>query len=216
MLALRRFFQDYPGLNASVLTVLFVLPAVLAWLNQYGERLTQLTLYEWFPLFGMLAFTLMLSHVAVGAFVMIAKLDMQLFKPYYRFTAYAVLLCMLLHPGLLIWQLYQDGYGLPPNSYLNFVDMSLRLFILFGSISFVIFLLFETKRKFGNRPWWYMIERASDVALILIFVHGLRLGTHVQAGWFRVVWIVYGIILMSCLIYAFDRRHRLGQRRQGV
>lgn len=205
----RRFFRDNPLTAASVVTVVIVLPSFLAWLQTNANSTEGLGIYEIFPLLGLLAFSLMLAHVLFGACGVLLRLDMSRVRNYYRYTGYAVLACILLHPGLFIWQLYQDGYGLPPNSYLTFVDAGLRVFVLLGGISLVIFLLFESKRKYGDRSWWFVIERASDVALILVFIHGLFLGSQTQAGWFRVVWIVYGVILLVCLAYAFTVRHRL-------
>lgn len=206
METLRQVIRSNSLLFATTMTVLLVLPSFLAWLQKHTSQITNLTLYEVFPLLGLLAFSLMLAHVAVGAVGLLLGMDMRHLRNYYRYTGYAVLACILLHPGLFIWQLYQDGYGFPPSSYLSYVDSSLRVFVLFGSISFVIFLLYELKRQYGAASWWHYVERASDGALVLVFVHGLYLGSQTQAGWFRVVWIVYGALLFTCLIFGFVQR----------
>lgn len=202
----RQFITQNPISAASIVTVLIVLFPVVAWLQRYSGNLTSLTMYELFPLLGLVAFSCMLAHVAVGTLGGLVRLNMERLHRYYQYTGYVVLTCILLHPGLFVWRLYQDGYGFPPGSYLQYVESGLRVFVLLGSISFVIFLLYELKRKLGHKPWWYCIERASDVALILVFVHGLYLGSSVQSGWFRVVWILYGVLLVSCLLYGLMQR----------
>lgn len=203
----RKFAQENPLSLASIVTVIVVLPAVLSWLQYAADFSGSLSVYVVFPLFGLLAFTLMIAHVLVGAAGMLSGLDMRKLQRYYTYTSVVVLAGILLHPGLFVWQLYQDGYGLPPNSYLQYVEPSLRGFVLLGVISFVIFLIYEFKRVYGKSSWWHYIERASDLALVLVFVHGLFLGSNTQAGWFRVVWVMYGVTLISCLIYAHYRRH---------
>lgn len=203
---IRQFVRGNPITSAAIVTVMLVLPSLLAWLQRYSDRIPNVTVYQLFPLLGLLAFSLMLAHVVVGTVNAFAHVESGAIKRYYQYTGYVVLACILLHPGLFIWQLYRDGYGFPPGSYLNYVENSMRAFVLLGTISLVIFLLFELKRKYGSSSWWQYIERASDTALVLIFIHGLFLGSSIQNGWFRVVWLVYGVLLLSCLVYAFIQR----------
>ncbi|MGC1177068.1 MAG: hypothetical protein WA843_03270, partial [Candidatus Saccharimonadales bacterium] len=118
----------------------------------------------------------------------------------------AVLIFICLHPSLLIYQRFRDGYGLPPHSYESYVAPGLGWVTLLGSISWLIFIAYEFRRKFGQRSWWHYVEKAGDVAMLAIFYHSLRLGSQLQPGsWLRVIWWFYGLTLVAVLIYNYRR-----------
>ncbi len=131
---------------------------------------------------------------------------------YFRFTGYVVLLAIVLHPGLLIYQLFRDGYGLPPSSYEHFVAPGLAWVTLLGSVSLLCFLSFELHRWYGQRNWWKYIIMAGDGAMVAIFYHGLHLGTQLMNGWYRAVWLFYGLSLLLVLGRKYLRliRHQPG------
>lgn len=200
--------RNYPIASAAIISLILLVLPVIAWAQVYEAQLKNPDIYTVYPLFGLVAFTMMFGHVLTATLARLVHVELVEFKAYYRATGLVVLACLLLHPGLFVWQLHRDGYGLPPFSYLEFVGPDQRIFVLMSSIAFVIFLLFELKRWFGGRSWWHIVERSSDAAMILIFFHALFLSTQTQLAWFRVVWVVYGILLGSCLVYAYLQRHR--------
>jgi hypothetical protein len=106
------------------------------------------------------------------------------------------LLAIVLHPGLLIYRLFRDGYGLPPSSYEHFVAPGLAWVTLLGSVSLFCFLTFELHRWYGRRSWWKYVITAGDAAMLMIFYHSLRLGTQLMHGWYRAVWFFYGTTLL--------------------
>lgn len=186
--------------------------AALVWA---GERLdgSKLTLYEIFPLLGLAAFSLMWSHYIVGAVRRGLSLEAGVNRTYLRVTGFLVLLLILLHPGLLIFQLNQDGFGLPPASYLEvYSEPAMKFAIMLGTISLLLFLAFELKRRFHNHSWWRFIEYAQVLAMLLIFYHGLSLGRELSEGWYRVVWYSYGVTLLLSVGYTYwwDRKRRRG------
>jgi len=185
------------------LTVLVAFVAIIGWGQSLQWQLDSLSSYQIFPLLGLIAFSLLWSHYMVGALQRYLKLDHAVFKNYYELTGYAVLLAILLHPGLLIWQLWQDGVGLPPNSYLTYVGKSMHATVILGTISLVLFLAYELRRIFGNKSWWKYISSASDIGMLLIVIHSLRLGSQLQYGWLQTVWYFYGISLIMALIYKY-------------
>ena len=170
------------------------------WWQAYGG-LPRLTIYQLFPLFGLLAFSLMWSHYIASVVRRYYGVDRAELRQYFEITSLVVLAAILLHPGLLAYQLWIDGFGLPPGSEINYVRPDLRLWVVLGMVSLVVFLTFELHRKFGDRPWWRFVSYASDVAMVVIYFHGLRLGGQLQGGWFRYVWYFYGITLLGSLIY---------------
>jgi len=190
------------------LAVLVVVLAVIAWGQGFAWQFDAFSTYLLFPLFGLLAFSLMWSHYITGAIRRLAGLDKTVNKTYLAVTGYIVLILILLHPGLLIWQLWRDGMGLPPESYLHYVAPGLAWVALLGTVSLGVFLSYELHHWFKERSWWPWVAHVSDVAMLAIFYHGLRLGSQTQAGWYHLVWWFYGVTLVMALgiIYYRDTK----------
>jgi hypothetical protein len=73
-------------------------------------------------------------------------------------------------------------------------------------VSLLVFLAYECRRKFDHRPWWRFVGYATDIAILAIFYHGLRLGSQLQAGWLLGVWFFYGITLIISLAYIYYKK----------
>ena len=93
-----------------------------------------------------------------------------------------VLALILLHPGLFWLALYLDGFGLPPQSYMEVYATQLG-FLVLGTLGLVIFLAYELKRFFGGRRWWKYIEWLQAVGMAAIFVHAIGLGSELTIDW---------------------------------
>ena len=189
---------------AWVLSGVVSLLAIIAWVQGIGWELDGLNAYSLFPLLGLLAFSLMWTHYIVGATRRMSGTDKQTLKPYFAVTGWAAVIFILLHPSLLIFSLWRDGFGLPPNSYLEYVGAYMKWAVLLGTLSFLIFLSFETKRWFNKKGWWPIIEYANVVAMFAIVAHALALGNNLQGGWFTKVWIFYALSLVvsvGCIYY---------------
>lgn len=190
-----------------------ILLALIAWATNRLDDGTA-TLYELFPLLGLVAFTLMWTHYIGGSLLRLSgTLDESArLKPYYRSTGWIVLACILLHPGILIYALWLDGFGLPPASYLSVYTTQAQTFaIMLGSLALIAFMLFEFKRKFGAKSWWRFVEWFNVFAMYAIVIHGLTLGGELDS-WYRIVWIFYVLTLTVSLIYNFVYDRRLHAR----
>ncbi|HET8690204.1 MAG TPA: hypothetical protein VFL81_02105, partial [Candidatus Saccharimonadales bacterium] len=131
------------------ISLLVLLLALFAWGSSYQWHLIGLSTYQVFPIFGLLAFSLMWSTYAVGISARYGWMGRQGLGGYYRVVGFAILAAIMLHPGLLIWQLWHDGFGLPPESYLqHYVAPSMRFAALVGSTCLLIFLAYEFHRWF--------------------------------------------------------------------
>lgn len=190
-----------------------VLVVFVAWGQYLGWNMDALSVYTLFPLFGLTAFSIMWSHYIVAAKRKYLGFPKEVTKDYFEKTSWAALVAFTLHPGLLIWQLWRDGMGLPPNSYLTYVGPALKGAVALGSISLLIFLAYEFHRKFGKKSWWKYVQYLSDVAMFAIFYHGLKLGGNLQSGWFRYVWYFYGLSLVISIIYIYfgKQKNRLAK-----
>ncbi len=185
------------------LVVVVVAMAVAVW---WSERMNggKLTVYSFFPLLGIAAFSIMWTHYISGSVRRKLGIEAKENKMYLTYSSLVVLALILLHPGLLIYQLNRDGFGLPPKSYLTvYAEPAMKLAIGFGTISLLIFLAFEFKKKFEKKSWWKFVEYAQLVAMGLIFYHGLTLGRELSVPWYRAVWFFYGISFVAAVIYNY-------------
>lgn len=189
-------------LTAWLISLLSAGLAIAVWWQSFGGNV-KLSNYTLFPLFGLMAFSLMWGHYVVGALRRYFAVPKQALKSYYKTTSWAVLFFILLHPGLFIYQLWADGYGVPPNSYKSYVAATAVWAIMLGTIAFFIFLMFETKKVFGKNPWWKLVEYAQILAMVLIYVHALKLGGELQTEWYKTVWVFYGLSFVISVMYNF-------------
>lgn len=187
------------ALSLSVVAVAF-----LAWAQGLEWEFSGLSLYDIFPLFGLSAFSLIWSQYVIAAARSLVKLPPSSLSTFFETISYVVLTAILLHPALLAFQLWKDGFGFPPQSYLqNYVAPGLKWVALLGTVSLFIFLAYELRRKFANRRWWKIIQYAGDAAVVAVFYHGLRLGGELQEGWYQKLWFAYGFVLAVVLIYSY-------------
>lgn len=191
----------FPWALASVVSAL----AAYVWGQSFAWQWSLLNAYLFFPVLGLLAWSIMWGHYVVGTLRDNWLRGVPL-EAYFRYTGYAVLAAIVLHPGILIYQLFRDGHGLPPSSYEHYVAPGLGWLTLLGSASLLAFLAFELHRWYKDRSWWKYVLVAGDVAMVAIFYHGLRLGTQLQSGWFRAVWWFYGLTLIVMLVRKYMLR----------
>lgn len=180
--------------------------AVVAWGDYYNWHFSPLSTYQVFPLLGLLAFSIMWSHYMAVGMRLALGLPQPVLAQFFRYTGYAVLVLICLHPGLLIYQRFRDGFGLPPHSYESYVAPGLGWITLLGTASLLVFLAFELRRIYGKRPWWRYVADASDLAMLAIVYHGLRLGHQLQSGWYHAVWLFYFVTLVVVLVYKYALR----------
>ena len=170
------------------------------WGDTAGWKIGSLSTYQWFPLFGLIAWVVMAEHYYLGT-IRITKPELKKPRGFKPVTGWLVLGSLLLHPGLLAYEQSRNDQGLPPESFVNYVGDGLRLAVMLGTISLIIFLSFEVfdriKRGRVLKKYWWVISMSQSLAMILIWVHGMRLGTHIT-GWFETVWIIYGLALIPC------------------
>ncbi len=185
---------------AWILSLIVCALAVLVWGINYRWQILPINNYVLFPLLGLLAFSIMWSHYIAAAVRELAGLQAGVLKTYFNVTSLVVLVLICLHPGLLIYQRFRDGYGLPPHSYESYVAPGMGWITLLGTASLLVFLAYEFRRVFGQRPWWHLVAEAGDVAMLAILYHGFRLGSQLQIGWFRWIWLFYAVTLVTVLI----------------
>lgn len=204
---MKAWLKDHGKAAQWTLGVIVVVVSFVAWADVRLARSESITLYSLFPLFGLLAFSLMWTHYIYGAIRRYSNEKDRGYDAYWYISGTVVLASLLLHPFLLSFGLWRDGLGLPPLSYITAYD-SMKVAIMLGSLSLTIFLLFELYRWFGDRPWWKYVEWLQLLGMTAIFIHALMLGGELNVGWFRAVWWGYGVTLAvaSVYTYLYDRK----------
>ena len=187
------------------ISVAVCIAAICAWGASYSWQLRYVTAYQIFPLLGLLAFSLMWSHYMTG-FLQKKRVIPENTGTYFRVTSNAVLVLLLLHPGIFIYERFHDGYGLPPGSYTTYVAPGLAWVVMLGSVSLLVFLAYELHRWYEKKSWWRYVLYAGDAAMIAILYHGLRIGNTLMHGWSRGVWFVYAIALITVLAYTYGTK----------
>lgn len=183
-----------------------VVLAVLAWGQGNSWQLSGISTYQLFPLFGLLAFSLMWVHYVMAALRLHFGIEKAVLKSYFEVTSLAVLVAVLLHPALLAWQLWRDGLGLPPASELNYLGPNMKASIVIGMVSLTVFLAYELRRIFDQKSWWKFVQYASDLAILLIVLHSLKLGSQLRSGWYLTVWYFYALTLIVSLAYIYSKK----------
>jgi hypothetical protein len=188
-----------------IITVLSVLAALIVW----WPATKNLTTYALFPLFGLVAFSLMWTHYIGGALQRYISLPGEPLKTHFQITSYIVLFCILVHPFLLEFQLFVDGLGLPPQSLLAvYPDVLERLAILAGVVALTCFLAFEFHRLYKEKSWWKYVEWANIGAMLLILWHGFTLGGELRSPWFQAIWLTYAITFVGAVTYTGYHKRR--------
>lgn len=187
-----------PWVLTSAVSVL----ALYVWGSSLEWQFSGLSVYQLFPVLGLLAFSIMWSHYMAGAMkkTFLEGADLQ---RYFDWTGYVVLVAIVLHPGLLAYQRFRDGFGLPPGSETGYVGQGMAWIVVLGMVSLLVFLAFELHRWYKDRSWWKYVVAAGDLAMIAIFYHGLELGTQTHIRWFRDVWWFYGVTLIAEIIFKY-------------
>lgn len=197
-----KHLQIFAWGSSAIATIL----AVIAWGQSFAWDFSALNTYLLFPVLGLIAFSLMWSHYLTAALRQYYKLGKEVTKSYFEVTSALVLGAILLHPGLLAYQSWRDGSGLPPGSSLNYLPNSKDFYILIAMFSLFVFLAYELRRWYQDKSWWKYVQYLSDVAIILIYIHGLNVGSQLQAGWFQIVWYLYGVTLAAALGFMYYQK----------
>lgn len=149
-----------------------------------------------FPIFGLLAFTLLWLHAISGVFEEWLREKFN-FDAFVHYTALIILVSILLHPLLLLILLDFNLLGIWSGG----TGVRLGVIGLFLLLTYDVGKLLKRHRFFSRN--WNAILIVSNIGFVLAFFHSLMLGSDVQAGWMRGLWIFYGATAIPALIYTY-------------
>ncbi len=192
------------------LTIIVLALPVFAWGQSFTWQFGHLTPWGLFPVFGLLAFSIMwLQMAALALGPWLKRYDIPT-DDFFAWSGLAFLLFILLHPLVLALAQWQIKAGLPPQSLYAYEPSELQIFITYGLLAWIVFLVTEVALRLKDIP---IVQRSlavlqyiNYIAFYLVFWHSLHLGSHVQAGYLH--WIWWGYALTHLLFIATYHRRR--------
>ena len=183
-------FRLFAGL--AVLYPLWVVGRNINW------SLSTSFVFTLFPLFGILAFTLLWLHVVSGVF----EPWLRQYIDFYRFvqnTSLLIFISIILHPLLLL---------IPAGFNFNQVFTYGRFYIWLAIIGWLLLITYDIgkllKKKYNFfTKNWRKILLISNIGFLLTFFHSLSIGDDLQSGPLRTVWIFYGATAILATIYTY-------------
>ncbi len=190
-----------PLTSLYLLLTLACLPSIYYWLNGLGWEIENISLITLFPVFGLLAFTIMWFHL-MTAWYKRHNPEMFNYRKFFRQTSNWVLVLILLHPLLLTIESLK--IDIKP---IDYAGPNGRFFILIAGIALLIFLSYEVTDRLREKPIiknnWPIVVALNRVAMLLIFFHAIKLGTHLQTGAFKILWFGFGVSMLAYFISSY-------------
>lgn len=187
--------------------ILFACLAVLypIWVNitNMSGSFDSVSIFSLFPLFGLLAFTLLWLHAISGVFEPWLRKYIN-FDRYVQITSGIIFICIILHPLFLL---------IPSNFNFSQIFAYGEKYVWLAIIGWFLLITYDIgkilkKYNFFSRNW-NNILLISTIGFLLIFFHSLGIGDDLQTGPLRTVWIFYGITAISATIYTYGIKRYL-------
>ena len=187
---------------AAVAYPLYVRLSTLQW-----SANAQVILNNSFPLFGLTAFSLLWLHAMSGVFEPWLRQVIN-FDWFVRVTASLILLCILCHPVLLL-MLFSLNVKAILVTYGTF-------YIVLGFVGWCLLMLYDLAKPSSRKGgfWakhWHKVLLVSNIGFLITFFHSLNLGSDLQSGPLRTIWIFYGITAFAAIIYTYGLRRFLSR-----
>lgn len=197
----------WPWISGAIV----VIAAFAVWVPSLAA--TKLSIYSLFPLFGLLAWSLMWTHYVNG--VMVVRYGLERSKLYKTVSEVIVFFCLWLHPGLLLYQLWVDT-----SSLVQYVGKTNLIFFIGAFAAWFAFLSYDILVRFKNRPFWkknwIWVSVVQAGAMGVIYLHAIKFGRHIQVEWFKIYWAFLGLVLVPCMAYLLwmelDEKSRIKER----
>jgi hypothetical protein len=178
--------------------LLLLTPPVTYFVNRGGLLADPKTL---FPLFGLLALSLVWSQIMLGAFMRpLTKLYPKILKLHIAFGL-LTLAFALLHPLLLI-------VGYTPAGYFGytFVAPELKSAVFLGQGALLLLLLGILAGLLRNwkplQKAWRWLHFGHYAVFFLAFFHSMRLGTDLSISpYLRVLWLFFFVTVVIAMVY---------------
>src|SRR3989338_2368356 len=163
-------------------------------------------LFSIFPFFGLLAFTLLWLHSISGAFEPWLRQHIN-FDRFVDITAKLILICLVMHPLLLF-----AGVGFSISNIFFYYG---TLYVWLGIISWLLLITYDITKPFKQQGFfakhWKKVLIISNMGFLLSFFHSLNIGSDLQSGPLRVLWIFYGVTGALAILYTYGIKRFLAK-----
>ena len=186
----------------KAILILFSLIAVLYPLLMRLSSVTWTSdtiLLNLFPFFGLLAFSLLWLHAISGVFEPWLRKQID-FNKFVHATSIIILISIISHPLLLLIQMGREFTQI----------FSGGIYIWLGMVGWLLLLTYDIGKLLNKHDFfvrnWNKILVISTIGFLLTFFHSLNLGSNLQSGPLRVVWIFYGVTAILATIYTYGTK----------
>ncbi len=157
-----------------------------------------------FPVFGLTAFTILWLHSMCGVFEPWLRKYIN-FDRFVHDTSLVVLVCIILHPLLLLVTM---GF-----SFYKINDIYSALYVRLGVIGWLLLITYDIGKALKKYDFfvknWNKILIISTIGFLLTFFHSLALGHELESGALRIIWIFYGVTAILGTIYTYGIKRLL-------
>lgn len=169
------------------------LASIILWLTSLAGDVN--SMYQFFPILGILAWTTMWTQYLVGSIGWPLKN-----KAFTKWSEAIVLFLIVMHPTIFLVQRFIDTGLLPPASYLTYVGSTRAWTITIAVAALATFLLYDVLKRFNGklikRRLWAYVSLLQAAAMTAIFIHGFTIGTSMNSPYFATWWILLGLLLV--------------------
>jgi len=189
--------MNKPFIKYCILVFAYLVVLYPIWVNvgNLAWSFNSTIVFNLFPLFGLVAFTLLWLHVISGVFEQWLRKYIE-FDFYMELISKLIFFTIILHPLLL---LINAGFKFGP------IFLYGKYYIWLGIIGWLFLITYDIGKALKNQDFfvrnWNKIRLISTVGFLLIFFHSLGVGDDLQVGALRVVWIFYGTTGILATIY---------------
>ncbi len=192
-------------MQATLIKYLILLFGYLAVLYPVGIRVSSLSwaidstlIPNLFPAFGLAAFSILWLHALSGVFEPWLRRYID-FDSFVRNTSLLVLIFIILHPLLLF-----INFNFNFNDIFSNYGARYIWFAIFGWMLLITYDIGKLLKKYDFFVRnWNNILFISTIGFLLIFFHSLALGSDLQSGPLRVIWMFYGITAILATIHTY-------------
>lgn len=183
----------------NVLAFFVVFYPIIVWYRNTGLELGSLTAINVFPVLGLTAFSLMWLHIVGGVFGNTLERYVN-FRKFVSTTSLIVLVLLVFHPLLFL-------VNLTKRQIINLLTVGRSIYIWFAITAWIVFIGYDIAKLFKDHKFltkhWEIIKLISTLPFFLVFFHSLKLGSDLQKGTLRYLWIFYGITATFATLYTY-------------
>lgn len=194
-------------LSIAIIACLAILYPLWERFRTIGWSMDGSLIYNLFPTFGMIAFILLWLHSMVALFEGWLGKYFDL-KYFINITSSIILISIIAHPLLLLISIDFKFKSLLSSEY--------AIYIKFGVIAWLLLITYDIGKALKRFDFfvrhWKKILLISMIGFGFAFFHSLFLGSDLQSGPLRILWIFYGATGILSTIYVYGIRFFIDKR----